>query len=114
MLRHWPTAAWVAAAFMFGMNLSACSRTKKPDDNKMGFAAGLVSAALYKPPSKGETPGKIILPNLKLIGCSASGCPPVLTDGTDSRAVYPWQVSLDYTNGSVIRTSRAIRPAPLD
>lgn len=57
---------------------------------------------MYKPPSTGETPGKVILPNPKLIRCSTSSCPPVLPDGTDPRAVYPWQVSLDYTNGSVI------------
>ena len=54
------------------------------------------------PPSLGGSPGKVVLPNPNLIRCSTSSCPPVLPDGTDPRAVYPWQVSLDYTNGSVI------------
>jgi hypothetical protein len=90
------------AAFLLATTLSACTRSRKSDDNTKDFAAGLAAAAMYKPPSTGETPGKVILPNPKLIRCSTSACPPVLPDGTDPRAVYPWQVSLDYTNGSVI------------
>lgn len=59
-------------------------------------------AAMRKAPSTDETPGKVVLPNPQLIRCSTSTCPPVLPDGTDPHAVYPWQVSLDYNNGSVI------------
>jgi hypothetical protein len=102
MRRRQRTPARIAASFLFAIILSACSRTGKPDDSQKDFAAALARAAMYKPPSTGEPPGKVILPNPKLIGCSTSGCPPVLPDGTDPRVVYPWQVSLDYTNGSVI------------
>lgn len=97
--RH-KTAFLLVAAFLLSITLSACSHTKKPD-NGMGFAAGLMAGIMYKPPSTG-TPGKVILPNPKLIRCSTSSCPPVLPDGKDPRAVYPWQVLLDYTDGSVI------------
>lgn len=62
----------------------------------------MVRKALYKAPSTGGPVGRVILPNPKLIGCSTTACPPVLPDGKDSRSVYPWQVSLDYNNGSVI------------
>ena len=102
MRRRQPMLARVAAAALLLIALSACSRTAKPNDHQNDFADAMTRAAMYKPPSKGETPGKVILPNPKLIGCSTSGCPPVLSDGKDPRAVYPWQVLLDYTNGSVI------------
>lgn len=98
-----PSSARVATVLVLAIALSACSRTRKLDDNGTGLAAGFAAAAMYKPPSpNGEPPGKVILPNPKLIRCSTSSCPPVLADGTDPHAVYPWQVSLDYTNGSVI------------
>ena len=96
------TAARVATVFLLTVILPACSHSGKPDTNADAFHAALVRKALYRPPSAGGHPGKIILPNPKLIGCSTSGCPPVLSEGADSRGVYPWQVSLDYTNGSVI------------
>ena len=96
------TTAWFATAFLLTIIVSACSHDGKPDKHEDDFAAALVRKALYRPQSPGGPAGKVILPNPKLIGCSASACPPVLSEGTDSRAVYPWQVSLDYTNGSVI------------
>ena len=63
---------------------------------------GLMLAAMSKPPSTGGPAGKIILPDPTVIRCSTSSCPPILPDGKDPRVVYPWQVSLDYNNGSVI------------
>jgi hypothetical protein len=62
----------------------------------------MVRKALYRPPSTGAPLGKVILPDPKVIRCSTSNCPSVLPDGKDPRVVYPWQVSLDYNNGSVI------------
>lgn len=62
----------------------------------------MVRRALYRPPSTGGPPGKVILPDPKVIRCGPSNCPSVLPDGKDPRVVYPWQVSLDYNNGSVI------------
>lgn len=91
-----------AALLVLAIALCACSHTRKPDDRAKDFATGLVRAAWYKPPSTGGPPGKVMLPNPKLIRCTTSSCPTVLPDGTDPQAVYPWQVSLDYTNGSVI------------
>lgn len=96
------TPAWVAASFLLTIILPACSHSAKPDNHADAFAVALVRKALYRPPSRGGPHGKIILPNAKLIGCTSSSCPPVLPRGTDSVAVYPWQVSLDYTDGSVI------------
>jgi hypothetical protein len=102
-MRRWqPSSARVALVLLHLIVLSACSHTGKTDNRQNDFAAALVRTALYKPPSTGQSPGKVILPNPKLIRCSTSSCPPVLPDGADPRAVYPWQVSLDYTNGSVI------------
>jgi len=102
MRRRQLVAARGATALIFAITLSACSHTEKPADPQKQFADALVRAAMYKPPSNGETPGKVILPNPKLIGCSPSSCPPVLPAVTDPRVVNPWQVSLDYTSGSVI------------
>jgi hypothetical protein len=102
MPRRHPVAARIAAALLFAITLSACSHPGKTDANGIGLAVGLAAASMSKPPSSDETPGRISLPNPNLIRCSTSSCPPVLTDGTELRAVYPWQVSLDYTNGSVI------------
>ena len=101
MPRRQPTAVQVVAAFLLAITLSACSHTRKPDYGT-DFGLRMTAAAMYKPPSMGETPGKVILPDPKLIRCATSTCPPVLPDGKDPRAVYPWQVSLDYTNGSII------------
>ena len=94
-------AVQFVAAFLLAITLPSCSHTKKPD-SEMNFEARLTAAAMYKPPSTGEISGKVILPDPKLIRCKTSACPTVLPDGTDPHAVYPWQVSLDYTNGSVI------------
>jgi len=102
MRRLHPTAARVAAGLLFAITFSACSHTGKTDDNGMGVAVGLAAAAMSKPDSSDGPPGRIILPNPKLIRCSTSNCPPVLSNGPEPRAVYPWQVSLDYNNGSVI------------
>lgn len=74
----------------------------KPYDPQKEFAVAMLRKALHRPSSAGGSPGKVILPDPKLIGCSTSGCPSVLPDSKDSRVVYPWQVSLDYTDGSVI------------
>ena len=92
----------VAAILLLAISLSACLRPKKADNKGMGVAVGFAAAAMYKPPSTGQTPGKVVLPNPKAVGCSTSTCPPVLPQSTDARAVYPWQVSLDYTDGAVI------------
>jgi hypothetical protein len=91
-------------AFVLAISLSACSGSRTPDayEKDRGLATGLVVAALNRPPSTGGPPGKVILPDPKLIRCSTSSCPSVLPDGKDPRVVYPWQVSLDYNNGSVI------------
>lgn len=62
----------------------------------------MVRRALYRPPSTGWPPGKVILPDPRVIRCSTSNCLSILPDGKDPRVVYPWQVSLDYNNGSVI------------
>jgi len=95
--------AWVAAAFLFTIILSlTASRTTKHYDPQKEFAAAMLRKALYRPPSTGMPPGKVILPDPKLIGCSTSGCPPVLPGSRDPRLAYPWQVSLDYTDGSAI------------
>ena len=102
MPRRHSTAVRVVAAFLLVVTLSTFSRTRKPDYSTTGLAEGLMIAAMHKPPSTGEIPGKVVLPNPKLIRCSTSSCPPVLPDGKDPRAVYPWQVLLDYTDGSVI------------
>ena len=92
----------VAVAFLYALILSACSHSAKPHDYTKDFAAGMMRKALYRPPSTGGPPGKIILPDPKVIGCSTSSCPSVLPDGKGPRLVYPWQVSLDYNHGSVI------------
>lgn len=102
MPRRQPILARVVAAFLLLITLSACSHTKKTDDYPKNFVAGLLLAAMSKPPSAAGPPGKIILPDPKVIRCSTSSCPAVLPDGKDPRVVYPWQVSLDYNNGSVI------------
>jgi len=101
--RWQPKAHWVVA-FVLAISLSACSRTTKPDDYEKdkGLAAGFVVAALSRPPSTGGPPGKVILPDPEFLRCNTSSCPSVLQDGKDPRAVYPWQVSLDYNHGSVI------------
>ena len=101
MRRRQPTLVWFAA-FLFAIILSSCSRTTKPHDYTKDFAAAMVRRALYRPPSAGGPPGKVILPDPKLIRCSTSACPSVLPDGKDPRVVYPWQVLLDYNNGSVV------------
>jgi len=100
MRRRQPIA--VAAAFVLAITLSACSRTAKPYDPTKDFAEAMVKTALYRPPASGGPPGKVILPDPKLIRCSTSSCPSVLPDGKDPRVVYPWQVLLDYNNGSVV------------
>jgi len=46
--------------------------------------------------------GKIILPNPKLIRCQAPACPPTFSDTTEAGAIYPWQVLVDYNQGTVI------------
>lgn len=101
-MRRALVSAPVASVLLLAITLSACSHTAKPDGNTKGIVAGFMIARMSKPPSPAGPHGKVILPNSKLIRCSASNCPPVLPDGTDLRAVYPWQVSLDYTDGSVI------------
>lgn len=102
MPRRQPVPALVAVAFLFGLILCACSRTAKPDDYTKDFATAMVRKALYRPPSAAGPPGKVILPDPNLIRCRTSSCPSVLPDGKDPRVVYPWQVLLDYNNGSVI------------
>lgn len=102
MRRRRPLRAPVAVAFLFGLILSGCSRTTKPHDYTKDFAAAMVRKALYRPPSAGGPPGKIILPDPRVIRCNPSSCPSLLPDGKDPRVVYPWQVSLDYNYGSVI------------
>jgi hypothetical protein len=102
MRRRHPISAGVVASLLLALLLPACSRTAKPYDPAKDFADAMLRKALYRPPSAGGPPGKIILPDPKVIRCSTSNCPPVLPDGKDPRVVYPWQVSLDYNNGSVI------------
>ena len=114
MRRRLPIAFLLVAAFLLMVSLSACSHTRKPADGT-DFALGLAAAAMYTPPSTGETHGKVILPDPRLIRCTTSTCPPVLPDGKDPHAVYPWQVLLDYTNGSVIGlTAFYDQPASID
>jgi hypothetical protein len=98
-----PIAHWILA-FVLAISVSACSRTGKPDnyERDKGLAAGFVAAALSRPQLPSGPPGKVILPDPKLLRCSTSSCPSVLPDGKDPRVVYPWQVSLDYNHGSVI------------
>lgn len=102
MRRRQRTAPLVAAALLLSIALSACSHTAKPHDYTKDFTAGLLLAAMSKPPSTGGPTGRVILPDPKVIRCSTSSCPSVLPEGNDPRVVYPWQVSLDYNNGSVI------------
>jgi hypothetical protein len=57
---------------------------------------GLTSSAA---PSPGE---HVILPDSKLIGCKISTCSQVMPDPmADSHAIYPWQVSVDITDGAI-------------
>jgi hypothetical protein len=45
----------------------------------------------------------IVLPNPELMGCKAPACTQILPDpSTDSGAIYPWQVWVDFTDGKVI------------
>jgi hypothetical protein len=95
--------AWVAAAILLTIILClTASRIEKPHDYAQDFGTMMVRKALYRAPSTGGPPGKVILPDPQVIRCSPSNCPSVLADGKDPRVVYPWQVSLDYNNGSVI------------
>ncbi|HVN21122.1 MAG TPA: hypothetical protein VMU05_20210, partial [Dongiaceae bacterium] len=83
----------VAAILLLAITLSACLRPKKADNKGMGVAVGFAAAAVYKPPSTDQTPGKVILPNPQLIGCSTATCPAVLPQTTDPQAVYPWHIA---------------------
>ena len=95
--------AWIATVFLLAIILTlTASRTAKPYEPQNEFAAAMLRRALYRPPSAGGPPGKVILPDPKLIRCSPSGCPSVLPGSKGPRLAYPWQVSLDYTDGSVI------------
>jgi|SRR5580704_427082 hypothetical protein len=57
---------------------------------------GLTSSAA---PNPGE---HIILPDPKLIGCKVSTCSQVMPDPVaDAMAIYPWQVSVEITDGTI-------------
>jgi hypothetical protein len=57
---------------------------------------GLTSSAA---PSPSE---HVILPDSKLIGCKVSACSQVMPDPiADAHAIYPWQVSVDITDGTI-------------
>jgi hypothetical protein len=57
---------------------------------------GLTSSAT---PNPGE---HIILPDSKLIGCRVSTCSQVMPDPiADATAIYPWQVSVEITDGTI-------------
>src|SRR5215469_17080174 len=101
MRRREPIPARVTALFLLAILLPGCSRNAKPHDYAHDFSIAMVRKALYRPLGSGP-PGKVILPDPKVIRCSTSNCPSVLPDGKDPRVVYPCQVSLDYNNGSVV------------
>jgi hypothetical protein len=64
-------------------------------------SATLVTLRLTSPaaPNPGE---HMILPDSKLIGCKASTCSEVMPDPiADSHAIYPWQVSVEITDGAI-------------
>jgi hypothetical protein len=57
---------------------------------------GLTSSAAPSPREH------VILPDSKLIGCKVSTCSQVMPDPmADSHAIYPWQVSVDITDGTI-------------
>src|SRR5208283_689374 len=64
-------------------------------------AAALVTLGMTS--SAAPNPGEnIILPDSKLIGCKVSTCSQVMPDPiADSHAIYPWQVSVDITDGTI-------------
>jgi hypothetical protein len=66
-------------------------------------AAALVTLGLTSPATAARNPGEhIILPDSKLIGCKVSTCSQVMPNPVaDSHAVYPWQVSVDITDGTI-------------
>jgi hypothetical protein len=56
------------------------------------LAVGLTSCAGVKPKS-----GSLILPNPKLLGCSAARCPQLWKDDDpDAKAIYPKQLTIDF------------------
>jgi hypothetical protein len=63
------------------------------------FAIGLTLCGAVKP----ERGQHVVLPNSKLIGCKASACSEVWQDiPTDAAAIYPYNISIDIENGSVL------------
>ena len=62
------------------------------------FALSLTSSVKAGP----DRAKSVILPNPGLIGCKSSNCPQMLPDPSPEVAAYPWQVSLDLSDGRVI------------
>jgi len=81
------------------------------------IAAALLTLGLTSSISVAQNPSQnIILPDSKLIGCKASTCSRVMPDTVaGSHAVYPWQVSVDITDGAIIGLTALYDPStPID
>jgi hypothetical protein len=64
---------------------------------------GCLLASLCVAALAAEKPGRIILPNPKLIHCRAAECSQLWRDATgDGEAVYPAQVFTDVVNGEIV------------
>jgi hypothetical protein len=92
------------AALLFAIGLTSCAKSPKP-----AAPGGTPPAQLHLASARVEATtalgrgAHIVLPNESLIGCKVPSCYQVLPDASsDARAVYPWQVRLDFNQPTIM------------
>jgi hypothetical protein len=99
----------VLAAFFFAFGLTSCTKSPKPAASGSTPPAQLrlASAQIRAIPTGTERDVRIVLPNASLVGCNSPSCYQVLPNASsdtisDTSAVYPWQVILDFNQPAII------------
>jgi hypothetical protein len=99
-LTLWSRRERSAAAFLLAISLTSCIQATKPPAGPAPPQLHAVSAQVAPAHDSNK---HIVLPNPALLGCNTANCTQVLPDeDAGPGAIYPWQVSLDFTDGKVI------------
>jgi hypothetical protein len=95
----------IGATLFFAIGLTSCTKSSKPAalGGTSTAQLHLASAQVGVISTARDRSAHIVLPNASLIGCKVPSCYQVLPDAsTDTSAVYPWQVDLDFNQPAII------------
>jgi hypothetical protein len=93
----------LGAVLLFAIGLTSCNSSKPAASSSMPAQLHLASAQVGTTSIASGRGAHIVLPNESLIGCKTPRCYQVLPDASsDTSAVYPWQVSLDFNQPAII------------